>query len=79
MPRRYSDYPDAYFLWNLISRVGSGVTTVSVIYFIIILWEGFVRLRPALCVKAASSSLELTHRLPPLTHRYPGCPTLQVL
>ncbi len=78
MPRRYSDYPDAYYLWNLVSRVGSGITTVSVLYLIGIVWERLARHRPALCSKAAASSLELTHTLPPLNHRYPRCPLLQV-
>ena len=78
IPRRYSDYPDAYYLWNLVSRVGSGITTISVLYLIGIVWESLARHRPALCSKAAASSLELTHTLPPLNHSYPSCPLLQV-
>lgn len=74
IPRRYSDYPDRFVAWNIVARVGSMVTTFSVIYFMFILWEALVSHRPALCSKATAARLELTHTLPPLTHRYNRCP-----
>lgn len=76
IPRRYSDYPDAFITWNIVARVGSIVTTVSVLYMVFIIWESLVSHRPALRVKRASSSLETIHRLPPLTHSYESCPKL---
>jgi len=76
MPRRYSDYPDAFTTWNILARAGSIVTTVSVLYLVFIIWESIVSHRPALRVKRTSSSLEAVHRLPPLTHRYERCPKL---
>lgn len=76
MPRRYSDYPDGFSTWNVVARVGSIVTTISVFYFVFILWESFVSQRPAIRSKACSSSLDLFHPLPPLTHRYNRCPKM---
>ena len=76
IPRRYSDYPDAFISWNVIARVGSMVTTISVLYFMFIIWEALVSQRPAICCKSTRSSLDLVHRLPPLTHRYSRCPKL---
>jgi len=76
IPRRYSDYPDVFMAWNVVARAGSLITTVSVMYFVFILWEGLVSHRPALRVKRSSSSLEVVHRVPPLTHSYQRCPGL---
>jgi len=38
MPRRIPDYPDIYGGWNLISSIGSLVSVVGVLYFLIMLW-----------------------------------------
>merc|ERR1711947_13642 len=35
MPRRYSDYPDRFMFCNVIARVGSIISIVSVIFFFI--------------------------------------------
>lgn len=39
MPRRYVDYPDGYYLWNQISRIGSYISLFSLIFFFFIIWE----------------------------------------
>ena len=76
MPRRYSDYPDSYLYWNSISRMGSVITTVSVIIFLFILWESIVSHRVVLITNRNSTSIEWTHITPPLNHRYPSLPVL---
>lgn len=45
IPRRYSDYPDNYLCWNLISRIGSFLSLIRSIYFLFIIWEGLVSIR----------------------------------
>jgi len=79
MPRRYSDYPDRFLLWNTVARAGSIVTTVSVLYMAFIFWESIASHRPILRVKSSSVSLETLHALPPLTHRYRRCPQVYLL
>nr|AEQ93879.1 cytochrome c oxidase subunit I [Rhopalocaulis grandidieri] len=52
MPRRYSDYPDAYYKWNQISSIGSLSSVVGVAMFILIIWEAFVSQRAVVWPKA---------------------------
>ncbi len=76
MPRRYSDYPDTFVVWNIVARIGSVLSLISVIYFLIILWEGFARKRATIRASSCSSSLELRHSFPPINHSYNSCPQL---
>lgn len=76
IPRRYSDYPDRFISWNLVARVGSTISVVSVLYFILILWEALVRHRRVIRRKALCSSLEIAHSFPPINHSYNRCPKL---
>nr|ARB50144.1 cytochrome c oxidase subunit I [Perissonemia borneenis] len=45
MPRRYSDYPDSFLSWNVISSIGATTSTISIILFIMIMWESFITKR----------------------------------
>ena len=76
IPRRYSDYPDAYVAWNMVARVGSIISLVAVFFFLAILWERLVSHRPVISRMHINSSLELTHVCPPITHRYNSCPKI---
>nr|AQQ72859.1 cytochrome oxidase subunit 1 [Leipothrix sp. 1 XFX-2017] len=39
MPRRYSDYPDSFSLWNFFSSLGSIVSIFSLIFFSLTIWD----------------------------------------
>lgn len=41
MPRRISDYPDAFAGWNYIASIGSMVTLISIFLFIYIIYKQF--------------------------------------
>nr|NP_775066.1 cytochrome c oxidase subunit I [Triops cancriformis]BAC53595.1 cytochrome c oxidase subunit I [Triops cancriformis] len=74
MPRRYSDYPDAYTSWNIVSSIGSMISFVATLGFIFIIWEALVTQRPILFTLNLNSSIEWTHNLPPADHSYVELP-----
>ncbi|WP_341760056.1 cytochrome c oxidase subunit I [Candidatus Endowatersipora endosymbiont of Watersipora subatra] len=47
MPRRYVDYPDAFFGWNYISSIGSYISAFGVLIFFITIAEAFIYKREA--------------------------------
>nr|YP_006503897.1 cytochrome c oxidase subunit I [Porotermes adamsoni]AFM92397.1 cytochrome c oxidase subunit I [Porotermes adamsoni] len=76
MPRRYSDYPDGYTAWNLVSSIGSMISFVSVMMFIFILWESMSSNRQILFSTQTSNSIEWLQNTPPPEHSYSELPTI---
>jgi len=37
IPRRYRDYPDIFYAWNLVRRYGSGLRLRAALFFVIIM------------------------------------------
>nr|BBB16179.1 cytochrome oxidase subunit 1 [Pagurus maculosus] len=74
MPRRYSDYPDAYTAWNVVSSMGSMVSLVAVLGFIIIVWEALVSSRSVMFSTYFPTSVEWKHLYPPADHSYMEIP-----
>nr|APX40279.1 cytochrome c oxidase subunit 1 [Chrysolina rufoaenea] len=76
MPRRYSDYPDAFTLWNIISSIGSLISLISVILLLFILWEALSVQRKSMSALNVGSSIEWLQNLPPAEHSYNELPVL---
>lgn len=66
IPRRYSDYPDAFIKWNVVSSFGSLLSFVALILFIFILWEAFASQRRVISSTHISSALEWSDPTLPL-------------
>nr|QNZ88935.1 cytochrome c oxidase subunit 1 [Hemiclepsis yangtzenensis] len=67
MPRRYSDYPDAFMIWNVISSIGSTMSMVSLILFIYLLWEAFSAQRMLISSSHMPTSMEWVETTLPLS------------
>nr|YP_010535247.1 cytochrome c oxidase subunit I [Megacopta centronubila]UYA97695.1 cytochrome c oxidase subunit I [Megacopta centronubila] len=76
MPRRYSDYPDMYTGWNMISSIGSTMSVISIIMFLMILWESMVSKRVVIFPENMTSSIEWMQKLPPAEHSYSELPMM---
>nr|YP_010350245.1 cytochrome c oxidase subunit I [Virgulibracon endoxylaphagus]UOK09625.1 cytochrome c oxidase subunit I [Virgulibracon endoxylaphagus] len=76
MPRRYTDYPDLYLSWNVISSLGSVISLISVLYFIFILWESLISQRCIIFYKFMMTSIEWKNLYPPKNHSFNQLPLL---
>nr|WHM51785.1 cytochrome c oxidase subunit I [Anacanthotermes sp.]WHM51798.1 cytochrome c oxidase subunit I [Anacanthotermes sp.] len=76
MPRRYSDYPDAYTAWNILSSAGSAISFIGVLMFIFIMWESMSTNRQMLFPNQTTNSIEWLQKTPPSEHSYSELPTI---
>lgn len=70
IPRRYSDYPDAFLFWNIVSSWGSLLSLFGVIIFIYIVWESLYLKCSTYRSYYTSSSLEWINNVPPMDHTF---------
>lgn len=76
IPRRYSDYPDSYLSWNIISSVGSIISTLRLIFLTYVVWERLSTKRKIIVLYFLSPSLEWSLKYPPLNHRFNEVPSI---
>lgn len=76
IPRRYSDYPDAYTTWNIISTIGSTISIIGILIFLLIIWESFISHRTQIIPLQFPTSIEWYQNLPPAEHSYNELPIL---
>nr|WRK21519.1 cytochrome c oxidase subunit I [Tartessus sp.] len=78
LPRRYSDYPDMYLSWNMMSSMGSMISMLSILFMIFIMWESMISKRKCLFNKNNYSSIEWLQKLPPKSHSYAELPMISL-
>nr|YP_009347415.1 cytochrome c oxidase subunit I [Mesapia peloria]APU93523.1 cytochrome c oxidase subunit I [Mesapia peloria] len=78
MPRRYSDYPDNYLSWNIISSLGSYISLISTIMMMMIIWESMINPRMIMFSLNMPSSIEWYQNLPPQEHSYNELPIMSI-
>lgn len=70
MPRRYSDYPDGFTSWNVVSSIGSILSFISTLLLIFIFWEGITSSRLVVFAHSSSSSTEWSNSSPSDDHTF---------
>nr|QTJ63465.1 cytochrome c oxidase subunit I [Sycophaga agraensis] len=78
MPRRYSDYPDSFMCWNILSSIGSLITFISTMLFFFIIWESMISQRKPIFLKKNSSSIENILSMPPKIHSFNEVPKILI-
>nr|YP_010610851.1 cytochrome c oxidase subunit I [Sahlbergotettix salicicola]WAP91672.1 cytochrome c oxidase subunit I [Sahlbergotettix salicicola] len=76
MPRRYSDYPDVYMSWNVLSSLGSIISMISIMLMMFIIWESMISKRMAIYSNNNLSSIEWLQKMPPEEHSYNELPMM---
>ena len=78
MPRRYIDYPDAYWQWNFVSSIGAYIAGVATAVFLYTVYEAFARKRVAGPNPwgVGADTLEWTLPSPPPFHQYETLPRI---
>nr|UBQ34400.1 cytochrome oxidase subunit 1 [Homidia koreana] len=70
MPRRYSDYPDTFTSWNVVSSMGSYTSVIAILMFAFIIWEAMSSNRPVVHSFIQPSFIEWIQNNPPSEHSY---------
>jgi cytochrome c oxidase subunit 1 len=79
MPRRYPDYPDAFWGWNMVASIGSYITFASALLFLYIVYKIFAskeKLADNYWGEGATT-LEWTLSSPPPFHQFEELPRIR--
>lgn len=70
IPRRYVDYPDTYYSWNMLSSFGSLTSVLARLFIFFILWEALISQRQAYSSLRTNTLLEWKQETPPSSHSF---------
>nr|YP_010586265.1 cytochrome c oxidase subunit I [Ceratopsyche fukienensis]UZZ44027.1 cytochrome c oxidase subunit I [Ceratopsyche fukienensis] len=76
MPRRYSDYPDSYLSWNIVSSLGSMISLISIMLLIFLIWESMINKKYMIFASNMIFSIEWIQKTPPLEHSFNELPKI---
>jgi len=79
MPRRYPDYPDAMWGWNMVSSIGSYISVVSFVVFFYVMWLTFRKGEQAAANPwgVGATTLEWRVSSPPPFHTFDELPRIR--
>nr|AJF93941.1 cytochrome c oxidase subunit I [Aphrocallistes beatrix] len=76
-PRRYADFHDSFLTWNMMSSIGSTISTISALFFSFIMMDSMmksIKFSGWMDNTHSTTSLEWIHQNPPENHTYMELP-----
>lgn len=70
IPRRYSDYPDAFTNWNIISSLGRILSLVGTFLFIYLIWEAISSKKKIIQTRIFLTTVEWNNNSPSEDHTF---------
>jgi len=70
IPRRYSDFPNAFNTWNIISSIGSIISIIRIFILIYIIWERITTNRNIINTQSNPNFREWYNNNPPTDHTF---------
>jgi cytochrome c oxidase subunit 1 len=79
MPRRYPDYPDAFWGWNMVASVGAYISVAGFLFFFYVMYDAFRRKAPAAANPwgEGATTLEWQVSSPPPFHTFDELPRIR--
>ena len=79
MPRRYPDYPDAFWGWNAVASVGAFISGISLLLFLYVIYLTFARKERAAANPwgEGATTLEWQVSSPPPFHTFDELPRIR--
>jgi cytochrome c oxidase subunit I len=79
MPRRYPDYPEAFYGWNLVASIGSFISGLGILIFLYVVYRTFTTKEraPANYWGEGATTLEWTLPSPPPFHTFEELPRIR--
>nr|ALE33695.1 cytochrome c oxidase subunit I [Acanthosaura lepidogaster] len=78
MPRRYSDFPEAYSVWNSISSIGSTISLLGALMLMMIIWEALTMKRKLPLTQGDMKTQEWALGYPPKHHTFNPTPSVHI-
>jgi cytochrome c oxidase subunit 1 len=70
IPRRYSEYPDFFYIFNIISSLGSIISSISSILLLFLMWESFRTNRFIINIDFQNSIPDFINEIMPNPHTF---------
>ena len=74
LPRRYSDYPDIFYFWNLVSSFGRIISVLRLLVFTIVVWDLLIIKKPIYSLNKRSNVLYIIRDSPFQEHSFHQVP-----
>jgi len=73
-PRRYRDYPDIFFFWNILSSMGRTISVLRMLVFVVVIWDLFTTPKSVLILNQRRNRIYFRIDCPAPEHSFVQAP-----